>query len=646
MSDDITISATARLLAVRSPMHASLSSDGRRLLVTTCEVPVGHDDEVLRATVIDVASGTEDLVPAMGAGEHSAVWAPDGARLAWCTTLADGTAAIAVADSLEGAPRTLHGSHRAMGAPAWSPDGTTIAVPARRGTVIDRTRPYRWTRPIAAFDGTGPLEDPPQILLLDVATGEGRWLTDDGWRWGSPIWSPDGSRLAATTSIDPEGHRSGSHLRIVMLDGTEVLHEVPAGRSATPAWLPDGRLAVLVAEPRTGRLGGGAALFAVDGTTTRRIDRAHRFCDVYGDNPAVLPEMYDHVLQSDGSGRLVMRVGSRGTLGVVSLHPDHPDEVRVIADGQRCCTPVGAVGSTVVFTTQSAGHLPELAVADVHGERLLTRFADGVPTAAVRRFTVTSSAGTPTVGTTPEGWSLDGWLLTPPGATGTLPAVLMIHGGPQFTFGESFHIDAQALTAAGFAVLFTNPRGSTGYGDEFAFAVHGDWAEGPTRDVLQVIDHAVAQGWIDGNRLGVTGNSYGGYLSAWLASTTRRFRAAVIENPVTDLAAMYGTSDIGATFFPQHFGGAPHEVPDLYRAQSPITHAHRCTTPCLFLVGADDRRCPPTQAWAMHRVLHVVGTPSEVLVLPDSSHEGSTYGPPLGRLAADEALVEWMTRWL
>jgi hypothetical protein len=106
MSDDITISATARLLAVRSPMHASLSSDGRRLLVTTCEVPVGHDDEVLRATVIDVASGTEDLVPAMGAGEHSAVWAPDGARLAWCTTLADGTAAIAVADSLEGAPRT------------------------------------------------------------------------------------------------------------------------------------------------------------------------------------------------------------------------------------------------------------------------------------------------------------------------------------------------------------------------------------------------------------------------------------------------------------------------------------------------------------------------------------------------------------
>jgi dipeptidyl aminopeptidase/acylaminoacyl peptidase len=646
MSDDTAISTTARLLAVRSPMHASLSPDGTRLLLTTGEVPLGEIEEVLRATVIDVAIGDEGPVSTMGAGDHSAVWAPDGVGLAWCTQLADGTAAIAVADALDGVPRVLAGSHRTTGTPSWSPDGTTIAVAARRGTVVDRTRPYRWTRPIAAFDGTGPLEDPPQILLLDVGTGEGRWLTDDDWRWSSPCWSPDGSRLAATTSIDPEGHRTGSHLRIVMLDGTEVPHEVPAGRSATPAWLPDCRLAVLVAEPRTGRLGGAAALFVVDGAATRRIDRPHLFGDVYGDNPAILPEMYDNVLQSDGTGYLVARVGSRGTMGVIRLHPDEPDEVGVVADGQRCCTPVGAVDGTVVFTTQSAEHLPELAVVDAQGERLLTRFADGVTTAAVRRFTVTSSAGAPTVGTEPEGWPLDGWLLTPRDAAGPLPTVLMIHGGPQFTFGESFHIDAQALTAAGFAVLFTNPRGSTGYGDEFAFAVHGDWADGPTRDVLQVIDHAVAQGWIDGNRLGVTGNSYGGYLSAWLASTTRRFRAAVIENPVTDLAAMYGTSDIGATFFPQHFGGAPHEVPDLYRTQSPITHAHRCTTPCLFLVGADDRRCPPSQAWAMHRVLHVVGTPSEVLVLPDSSHEGSTYGPPLGRLTADEALAEWMTRWL
>ena len=109
---------------------------------------------------------------------------------------------------------------------------------------------------------------------------------------------------------------------------------------------------------------------------------------------------------------------------------------------------------------------------------------------------------------------------------------------------------------------------------------------------------------------------------------------------------MYGTSEIGATFFPSQFSGTPHEQIETYYQQSPIMHAHQCTTPCLFVIGEDDRRCPPAQAWAMHRALCVSGTTSEVLVLPHSSHEGSTYGPPSGRLAHDNALVEWMTRWL
>ena len=222
----------------------------------------------------------------------------------------------------------------------------------------------------------------------------------------------------------------------------------------------------------------------------------------------------------------------------------------------------------------------------------------------------------------------------------------MIHGGPHFSYGEAFSLDAQALCAAGFGVLYTNPRGSTGCGDAFAHAVHGDWAHGPARDVLAVVDAAVERGLADPARLGVTGNSYGGYLSAWLASTTDRFGAAVIENPVTDLIGMYGTSDIGRRFFPAQLGGPPHAVLDVYTSQSPLLQAHKCSTPCLFVTGELDRRCPPGQTWAMHRVLRDAGTISEVLVLPGSSHEGSTYGPIPARIAHDDALVDWMTRWL
>ena len=264
-------------------------------------------------------------------------------------------------------------------------------------------------------------------------------------------------------------------------------------------------------------------------------------------------------------------------------------------------------------------------------------FADRLdPFAVVERFEVRS----------PDGWKLDAWFLSAHDAVRPLPTVLVVHGGPHFAYGEAFSLDAQALCRAGFGVLYTNPRGSTGYGDAFAHAVHGDWAEGPTRDVLAVVDAAVDRGWVDPGRLGVTGNSYGGYLAAWLASTTSRFGAAVIENPVTDLLGMFGTSDIGRRFFPAQLGGQPHEIADVYLDQSPLLQAHRCRTPSLFVTGELDRRCPPGQAWAMHRVLYQSGTPSEVLVLPGASHEGSTYGPVSARLAHDEALVDWMARWL
>lgn len=639
MTTDSTI--TDALLAIRAPQHASLSADGARLLLTTTHIPVGVEDEVTTNSVIDVADGAERGLQLAGAG-HSPVWAPRGATLVWNATADDGSPVLMTADDVHGPARELAGTRGCTSSPVWSPDGTLLAYTAGGRDRLDRTRPYRWTRPVAAFDGLGPLEDPPQLWVADVATGGSRRLTNDDWRWSGPEWSPDGTQLAVTVGTDPEGTLRGQHLAVVSLDGAVHLPALPRCRSMSVAWLPDGRLVALLAEPQEDGLGSDAALFIVSSIGSAaeavlRIDRPFLHGDVYGDSPAALAEVFDRVLLSDGAGRLVIRTGSRGRMAVARFHPDSPEWFEVLTSGGRCCSPVAAVGDTIICTTQSCTSATDLVVVTPGGgaERRLTSFAVE-PTVEAHRFTVD----------TRDGLTLDGWLLTPPGADGPLPAVMLVHGGPHFTFGEMFSIDAHALCDAGIAVLYTNPRGSTGYGTAFAQSCHGDWAFGPAADVHAVLDHAVNQGWVRGDRLGIAGNSYGGYMSAWMVGTSQRFRAAVIENPVTDLVSMYFTSDIGATFFPPNFGGAPHEVPDVYREQSPIMLAHLARTPCLFLVGEQDKRCPSAQAWAMHRVLRSNDVPSEVMVLPNCSHEGTTFGPPVARRAADAALVDWFVRWL
>ena len=594
-------SSTARLLANRAPVSAHLSDDQQSLIVNTVEIPIGSQDALKKTWVINLATGQESEL--LEKDPISERFAPND----------EGT--------------------------ALSPDKKLVVVIKGRGSALDVTSPYRWTRPIRYFDALSDLDDPPQLQLIDLSTHESRWLTDDGWRWSSVRWSPNADAIFACRSLDPLGRDGYQYANLIDLGGNIRALPIPGGRSIVGTWLADGRLAVIVASPQGKPPGSEACLYIVDGDIAGIIDVPDLFGDVYGDQPAELADSYDNILLAHPDGSLIIRTGSRGRMGVVRLDPDQPNSLEYLINDDLCCSPVATTQSELIFTTQSSTSPVEIAVLEyaTKTQRLLTHFnqVDDSPL-VVNRFTIE----------TPDGFTLDAWFLSAHKTTQPLPTVSIIHGGPHFAYGEAFSLDAHALCAAGFGVLYTNVRGSTGSGDAFAHAAHSNWAEGPASDQLLVIDQAIKLGLADANKLGIAGNSYGGYLTAWLASTTSRFQAAVIENPVTDLVSMYGTSDIGATFFPSQFSGAPREQIETYYRQSPLLHAHNCTTPCLFVIGEDDRRCPPAQAWAMHRALCVRGTTSEVLVLPHSSHEGSTYGPPSGRLAHDDALVEWMTRWL
>jgi acylaminoacyl-peptidase len=242
-----------------------------------------------------------------------------------------------------------------------------------------------------------------------------------------------------------------------------------------------------------------------------------------------------------------------------------------------------------------------------------------------------------------DGWNVQSWLI--PGGDGKRPGVLEIHGGPHTLYGWSPFWEFQLLAGAGISVLYTNPRGSEGYGLAFNEANRGDWGDGPMRDVIACVDAFVADGLLDANRLGVTGGSYGGYLTSWIVGHTDRFRAAISERAVNNLLSAYGSSDWFWAFGKQ-FGAWGYEAPDTYLERSPDTYAADIATPLLILHSENDLRCNVEQAERLFITLRLMRKDVELLRFPGESHELSRSGSPLHRVLRFEAILEWFERKL
>ncbi|MGH3927169.1 MAG: alpha/beta hydrolase family protein, partial [Pseudonocardiaceae bacterium] len=245
-----------------------------------------------------------------------------------------------------------------------------------------------------------------------------------------------------------------------------------------------------------------------------------------------------------------------------------------------------------------------------------------------------------------DGAAVEGWFLEPTEGAAPHPTVLGIHGGPHLGWGYTFNFDCLMLSGAGFGVLLVNHRGSTGYGNAFATATNGDWGNLDAADLMAGVDHAIGRGLADGDRLGVFGMSGGGYLTGWLIGHTDRFKAACPESSVFNWVSIYGTSDAGVYTGHKELGGAPHERPELYARCSPITYAHRCTTPTLLLQHENDFRAPAEQSEQFYTVLKANGVTAEMLRFPGTSHFGSMIGPASHRRARNDALLDWMNRYV
>jgi dipeptidyl aminopeptidase/acylaminoacyl peptidase len=466
---------------------------------------------------------------------------------------------------------------------AWTPDGRYVVFSALR----DATR-----HPDHVLDSV--------LRMVATSGGEAQTLLGlDGWTLGQPLPSPDGRYVAFIGGrMDELGFQENEIGLLDRSTGAVTWLTETFDRSAGQvAFAPDGRNLYFVAPTD-----GGFPLYRI--ALDARAPTLERLTDLE-------------------TGIRSFDVGP-GAVAFVRTSVDNPYEL---------------FASPLVATIDAPRQLTRHNADWLAGKRLsrpdhrtLTRIVerDGAPADTFR---------------------MDYWVMEPVGRQPgeRYPVLLQIHGGPSAMWGPGeatmWH-EFQMFTARGFGVVYSNPRGSGGYGRAFRYANYRDWGHGPTADVLAALDAAIAAGdWIDPAQQVVTGGSYAGYLTAWIVAHTDRFRAAAAQRGVYDLATFFGEGNAWR-LVPNHFGVLPWEddADDLLRAQSPLTFVDRITTPLLIKHGSEDLRTGVIQSEVLYRSLKLLGRPVEYIRYPDAGHELSRSGDPDQRLDRLLRIYEFLER--
>ena len=408
----------------------------------------------------------------------------------------------------------------------------------------------------------------------------------------------------------------------------------------SPHFTPDGSSIVFlgpVSEPRNTiddpsgvSLNTSLWMIPVGGGDATRITDEETYNFAHGDG--------DMVVTSDG---VVFLNENRGAVDVL-LIPFDGAKPTVLMEGRRQVQSVDAAatstGLLLMATVADGQTWGDVVVRQPDGtERVLTDWsADFRAEAPPRPLTEVTAAA-------PDGYPVHGWLVRPEGE-GPHPLLLMIHGGPYTQYGWQLFDEAQVYAGAGYAVLYTNPRGSSGYGQAHGRAVVGNVGEVSTADLMAILDATLAANTdLDGSRMGVLGGSHGGYMTTWLAGHEgHRFKTAISERAVNAIDSFTGSSDIGWFFADDLYG------PDVIgqRRQTPLAYVNDIDIPMLIIHSEEDWRCPIEQAQRLFVALRKRGAVAEMLIFPGEGHEMSRSGLPSHRLARFEAILEWFDRHL
>jgi dipeptidyl aminopeptidase/acylaminoacyl peptidase len=614
-----------------------------------------------------VTGGTRDLSPR---------WSPDGKWIAFLRPNEKDTPQIYLLPMRGGEARALTDLPKGAGGPVWSPDGRAIAFSST--TVADdmkkpdpsakaerKSDVKVVTRAVYRSNGNPTYVDADRhahIWTVPVNDKGDRAdaspITSGDFDERGPQWSPDGAALYFVSDRVAESYYN---------PGDADLYSVPAGGGAiTRVTSIDGPIGSVSVSPDGKRI-------AFVGTLNGQPIRSYSQPDLWvvdaipGSNPKNLTESYDFDVSGGIGGDQSAPRGENprpivwnkdGTAVIVATAERGSSNLKRvwIATGKMDAVTTGA-HDIAAFTAAKDGTIAATISTQTNiGDIAIVKASDGASTPPALVTHVNDAAFADIAQSEPEeiwyssfdGRKVQGWILKPPDfdPSKKYPMILEIHGGPHAAYGNVYTHEFQWIAAKGYVVLFTNPRGSTSYGQEFGNLIQYRYPGDDYKDLMAGVDDVVKRGYVDASRLGVTGGSGGGLLTDWTITQTQRFKAAVAQRDIADWYGFWFTADF-TLFQPTWFKKAPWEDPQDFAARSPITHVANVTTPLMLVLGDADYRTPPSDGGEMmFRALKYRKIPTVMVRFPRETHELSRSGEPWHRVERLQHIVGWMDKWL